>query len=227
MPRGREWDNRGMHPKVLLDACAELVRLTLTFEHPADAVVSRFFRDHRGLGPRERATLAETVYTVLRKKLLFDHLAPSGSGPKERRLAILGFYGPRDFLKSALNEQEKSWLDQCDAVPAADLLEPHRHNLPEWLVQPLKRQVGDGFWALAESLAATVRFEALPGKTFTGHITFVAGATNDAAPPTLTRSIATPEPLGQPVRVPVRIKLDQPDPALRPGMSAYVRIAVR
>ena len=64
-----------MHPKALLDACAELVRLTLTLEHPADAVVSRFFRDNRNLGPRERATLAETVYTVLRKKLLFDHLA--------------------------------------------------------------------------------------------------------------------------------------------------------
>jgi 16S rRNA (cytosine967-C5)-methyltransferase len=41
--------------------------------------------------PRERATLAETAYTVLRKKLLFEHLAPSGSGPAERRLAILGF----------------------------------------------------------------------------------------------------------------------------------------
>ena len=151
------WDNRGMHPKALLDTCAELVRLTLTFEHPADAVVSRFFRDHRNLGPRERATLAETVYTVLRKKLLFDHLAPSGTGPKERRLAILGFYGPRDFLKSALTEQEKHWLDQCDAIQPADLLERHRHNLPEWLVQPLKDQLGDGkeggFWPLAESLA--------------------------------------------------------------------------
>ncbi|MBV8617799.1 MAG: SAM-dependent methyltransferase, partial [Curvibacter sp.] len=51
-----------MHPKALLDACAELVRLTLVFDHPADAVVSRFFRDHRQLGPRERATLAETAY---------------------------------------------------------------------------------------------------------------------------------------------------------------------
>ena len=60
-----------MHPNALLDACAELVRLTLTFEHPADAVVSRYFREHRNLGPRERATLAETVYTVLRKKTLF------------------------------------------------------------------------------------------------------------------------------------------------------------
>ena len=142
-----------MHPKVLLDACAELVRLTLTFEHPADAVVSRFFRDHRGLGPRERATLAETVYTVLRKKLLFDQLAPSGTGTRERRLAILGFHGPRDFLKSALSEQEKRWVDECDAIRPADLLERHRHNLPEWLVQPLKDQLGDGFWPLVDSLA--------------------------------------------------------------------------
>ncbi|MBK9236122.1 MAG: RsmB/NOP family class I SAM-dependent RNA methyltransferase [Rhodoferax sp.] len=141
-----------MHPKALLDACAELVRLTLKFDHPADAVVSRFFRENKGLGPRERATMAETVYTVLRKKLLFDHFAPSGSGSKERRLAILGFYGPGDFLRSALTDQEKNWLDQCEQVKVADLMERHRHNLPEWLVQPLKEQLGAEFWPLVESL---------------------------------------------------------------------------
>ena len=141
-----------MHPKALLDACAELVRMTLRFEHPADATVSRFFRDHKGLGPRERATMAETVYTVLRKKLLFDHLAPSGSGLKERRLAILGFYGPGDFLRSALSDQEKAWLDACEKVDQADLMERHRHNLPEWLVQPLKDQLGEEFWPLVEQL---------------------------------------------------------------------------
>jgi 16S rRNA (cytosine967-C5)-methyltransferase len=141
-----------MHPKALLEATADLVGLVLKFDHPADQVVSRFFRDHREFGPRERATLAETVYTVLRKKLLFDHLSPSGSGSKERRMAILGFHGPRDFLKSALNDTEKRWLDNCDAVKPEDLLERHRHNLPEWLVAPLKAQVGDGFWPLVESL---------------------------------------------------------------------------
>lgn len=140
-----------MHPKALLEACSELVRLTLKFDHPADAIVSRFFRDHRGFGPRERATLAETVYTVLRKKQLFDHFAPSGSGPKERRLAILGFYGPGDFLRSALTEQEINWLDQCEKIKPEDLMERHRHNLPEWLVQPLKDQLGDEFWPLVES----------------------------------------------------------------------------
>ena len=100
-----------MHPKALLEACADLVGQVLRFDHPADAVVSRHFRDNRSLGPRERATLAETAYGVVRRKLLYEHLARSGSGPRERRLAILGFAGPRDFLLSALNPQEKAWLE--------------------------------------------------------------------------------------------------------------------
>ena len=141
-----------MHPKALLDACAELVRRTLTFEHPADSVVSRFFREHKEFGPRERATLAETAYNVLRRKLYFEYLARSGSGPKERRLAILGFHGPRDFLKAAITDTERAWLDQSDAITPGDLMDPHRHNLPEWMVAPLKAQTGNDFWALAESL---------------------------------------------------------------------------
>ena len=83
-----------MHPKALLDACTELTRLLLRFEHPADSVVSKYFRDQRksmDLGPRERNVLAETVYNVLRQKLRFEHLAKSGTGVRERRLAILGW----------------------------------------------------------------------------------------------------------------------------------------
>ncbi len=165
-----------MHPKALLEACTELVRLTLKFDHPADSVVSKFFRDYRktyAFGPRERAALAETVYNVLRNKLRYDHFAPSGSGPKERRLAILGFAqhlkeqapakaapksakhpsnDPLDFLMGALNKQEAAWLEACEAVNPADLMERHRHNMPEWLVEPLKAQVGEGFWPLVERL---------------------------------------------------------------------------
>jgi hypothetical protein len=104
-----------MHPKALLDSAAELLKLVLRFEHPADAVVSRFIRDQR-LGPRERATVAETTYAVLRKKTLFNYLAQHGSGPLERRLAILGFAADRDFLFSALSSPEKEWLQRCDQV---------------------------------------------------------------------------------------------------------------
>jgi 16S rRNA (cytosine967-C5)-methyltransferase len=165
-----------MHPKALVEACTELVRLTLKFDHPADSVVSKFFRDYRktyAFGPRERAALAETVYNVLRNKLRYDHFAPSGSGPKERRLAILGFAqhlkeqapakaapksakhpsnDPLDFLMGALNKQEAAWLEACESVNPADLMERHRHNMPEWLVEPLKAQVGEGFWPLVERL---------------------------------------------------------------------------
>ena len=143
-----------MHPKPLLAACADLVALVLRFDHPADAIVARFFRDHKSLGPRERATLTETVYNVLRKKLYFDHLAPSGSGAKERRLAILGFHGPRDFLHGAITDQERAWLEQCDLIRVADLMERHRHNLPEWLASLLKAQLREDFWPLVDSLGA-------------------------------------------------------------------------
>ena len=142
-----------MHPKALLDSCSELLKQVLKFDHPADMVLSRYFREFR-LGPRERATLAETIYGVLRKKNLYTYLAQHGSGPPERRLAILGFVGPRDFLLSALTDQEKDWLGRCDQVKPADLMELHRHNLPPWLVAPLKEQLGDDFWPLVDSLNA-------------------------------------------------------------------------
>ncbi|WP_295547381.1 RsmB/NOP family class I SAM-dependent RNA methyltransferase [uncultured Pseudacidovorax sp.] len=142
-----------MHPQALLEACAELTGRVLRFDHPADAIVSRYFREHRSLGPRERATLAETVYTILRKKLLFEHLARSGTGARERRLAILGFHGSRDFLKTVLSDVEKRWLDACEAVAPAELMPHHRHNLPDWLAQPLRAQLGDAdFMVLADAL---------------------------------------------------------------------------
>ena len=63
-----------MHPKALLDSCSELLKQVLRFDHPADMVLSRYFREFR-LGPRERATVAETIYGVLRKKNLYTYLA--------------------------------------------------------------------------------------------------------------------------------------------------------
>jgi 16S rRNA (cytosine967-C5)-methyltransferase len=163
-----------MHPKALLDACTELVKQALTFQHPADAVLSRFFRQNgkSAYGSRERAVLAETVYNVLRHKLRFEHFAPSGSGPRERRMAILGFAmqlcdqrpgqpGATDFLKSALNDTEKSWLDACLSVPAEDMLERHRYSLPEWLDTALRANCPSpaDFQALAQSLLQTAALD--------------------------------------------------------------------
>ena len=136
----------------MLDESASLIEKIFKFDHPADAVVARHFRENKSLGPRERATLSDTVFAVLRERLRLEWLARSGSGSKWRRLAILGFPGDRDFLKSALTEQEKTWLDHCLAVKDADLMAPHRHNLPEWLATALQAQLGGEFDALVRSL---------------------------------------------------------------------------
>jgi 16S rRNA (cytosine967-C5)-methyltransferase len=145
-----------MHPEQLLQATSELMAQVLKFEHPADRVLSHFFREHR-IGQRERGTLAETAYRVLRRKALYELLArsaPKGFGSQARRLSMLAFAAPRDFLKAALSSPEKAWIDDCDAQinSGEGLLELHRHNLPEWLASKLSAQLGDGFQPLSASL---------------------------------------------------------------------------
>jgi 16S rRNA (cytosine967-C5)-methyltransferase len=141
-----------MHPNALLDLATELLRAVLKFDAPADGVVSAFFRSHRALGPRERHTLAETAYAVLRRRLLYQHLAQSGSGAAERRLAILGWQGSESFLRGALGPNEQQWLDGVKAIDLATLPPKLRHNLPDWLAQALQQAVGEEFDALAEAL---------------------------------------------------------------------------
>ncbi|MEX8519614.1 MAG: RsmB/NOP family class I SAM-dependent RNA methyltransferase [Leptothrix sp. (in: b-proteobacteria)] len=142
-----------MHPKALLESCAELLRTVLKFDSPADALVSAYFRQHRMLGVRERHTLAETVYAVLRERLKWQHLAQSGRGPHERCLAILAWQGDPRFLDSALIDNEREWLAQSRLAAQQQLPDKLRHNLPDWLVEPLQARLGEQFWPLVESLS--------------------------------------------------------------------------
>ncbi len=141
-----------MHPGALLDLATELLRAVLKFDAPADGVVSDFFRRHRALGQRERHTLAETTYAVLRQRLMWQHFAQSGHGAMERRLAILGWQGSPAYLRVALGPQEIEWLEHVASIDRASLAPKLRHNLPDWIAQPLQAQLGDEFWALAASL---------------------------------------------------------------------------
>lgn len=142
-----------MHPNALLDLSTELLRAVLKLDAPADGVVSAFFRKHKALGQRERHTLAETVYTVLRQRPVLQHLAQSGSGPTERRLAILAWQGNAAFLRGALSPKELEWLDQVSQIDRETLAPKLRHNLPEWLAEPLMARLGEtDFWALAASM---------------------------------------------------------------------------
>jgi 16S rRNA (cytosine967-C5)-methyltransferase len=161
-----------MPPAALLDLCAELLREVFAFKDPADGVVSAFFRRHKGLGPRERHTLAETTYTVLRRRPLLQFLAgredrgaaaptaargrsphaAAGRSPLMRQLAILGWQGNDGFLRAALSPAEQQWLERARAVRPDNLAAAHRHNLPEWLATALQEQLGADFWPLVQAL---------------------------------------------------------------------------
>ncbi len=144
-----------MTPRQLLDACTVLLREVLRFEAPADGVVSAHFRKMKALGPRERHTLAETAYAVLRRRLLYQHLAQQAApqGDATRRLAILGWAGEAAFLKAALSPEELQWFAKVQAIDRGTLAPKMRHNLPDWISQPLTARLGEqGFWELVESL---------------------------------------------------------------------------
>jgi 16S rRNA (cytosine967-C5)-methyltransferase len=142
-----------MHPTALLDLATELLRAVLKLDAPADSIVSAFFKRHRSLGPRERHALAETAYTVLRRRPLLQHLAQSGTGALERRLAILAWSGDANLLKGALGTNEAQWRSQVKAIDPAGFSDKFRHNLPDWLASALRSQLGDdAFWPLVAAL---------------------------------------------------------------------------
>ncbi len=142
-----------MHPNALLDLATELLRTVLKLDQPADATVSAFFREHRTLGARERHALAETAYAVLRKRLLFQHLAQSGTGALERRLAILAWQGSDTFLRGALTPPEQAWLAEVSKIDRSALPEKFRHNLPDWFAAALQAQLGEAFWPLVQAVS--------------------------------------------------------------------------
>ncbi len=143
-----------MHPNALLEADTELVHRVLRFEHPADRVVADFFREQRMLGARDRKTLADGAFELMRRLPLYRHLASSANGGRgeiERRLAILAWQGNDGVLRAALDEREREWAERCRAFDRDALPARLRHNLPEWLAEPLEARLGADFWPWVEA----------------------------------------------------------------------------
>ena len=142
-----------MHPNALIDLATELIKQLGRLEAPADGTVSAYFRHHRNLGQRERHALAETAYTWLRRKLLYQHLAQSGTGALERRLVLLAWSGDEGMLRAAIGPHEREWLAGVRKIDVATLPDKLRHNLPDWLAGALRTELGDEeFTLLARAL---------------------------------------------------------------------------
>lgn len=121
----------------LADAAHALSRV-LAFTYPADAVLSRYFRERHVLGPQDRAFIAETVFGVLRRKMLLDHIAP-GATPMQLVLLwltrIAGF-SSRD-ISALCSAEESDWLNARRAQSAMGYPLSVEADLPQWVVDRL------------------------------------------------------------------------------------------
>ncbi|MCB4361163.1 RsmB/NOP family class I SAM-dependent RNA methyltransferase [Quatrionicoccus australiensis] len=116
----------------------------LRFEHPADAVVSRYFRDHRELGHADRAFVAETVFAVLRRGRSLE--ARCAGQLSDRHLLLVALAVTRGWnqreLAPVLRANEEEWLAAARAMPDSEFSPAVRCDLPDWLYNKLEAQFG-------------------------------------------------------------------------------------
>lgn len=127
----------------------------LRFDHPADAVVSRYFRENRQLGHADRAFVAETVFAVLRRGRSLE--ARCAGQISDRRLLLVALAVTRGWsqreLAPVLKASEEEWLAAAKSMPETDFAPAVRCDLPDWLYERLAAQFGaDEVLALSRTL---------------------------------------------------------------------------
>ncbi len=142
-----------LSPAVITHA-EQVLREVLRFAGPADVSLSRYFREHPKLGPRERNAVAEGVYAVLRNKAVYASFSESGHGPAMRRLVLLGLMDAVGIeALGGLSPEEKEWLEHIARIDRAALPLFLRTNLPAWLFDKLVARDGeDATLTMAEAL---------------------------------------------------------------------------
>ena len=88
-PRSAHGKRPGVPARGPLAHAAIVLGEVLTFAHPADAVLSRYFREHRELGHRDRGLVAESIYGILRRLRWLRRLCGEQATPRELLLAWL------------------------------------------------------------------------------------------------------------------------------------------
>jgi len=132
------------YSRPLLDACTAAFAAVLPLEHPADAVLSAFFRDHPKIGQRDRATVADSVYAAIRHRRLLERVAATAS---PRRLLLATWAG---LLRANLREldpwlrgDEVEWIARVKSETQAAQPFEIECELPDWVIERLRKRFDD------------------------------------------------------------------------------------
>ncbi|MEO8343105.1 MAG: RsmB/NOP family class I SAM-dependent RNA methyltransferase [Gallionella sp.] len=116
----------------------------LPLAHPADTTLRYFFKNER-IGSNERELVAETVFGVLRHRMLLENACANNPTPRRMALAQLfrfGGYNLRE-LEPVLKHGEKEWLATVKSLKVEELSLPVQAELPEWLVEKMRASYSD------------------------------------------------------------------------------------
>ncbi len=135
--------------QTLMRQTAMLLNDLLKFESPADARLGEFFRQHRELGTKDRAWVAETAYGVLRRYRYLSTLTLEGPDDHEdtRKLIIawlLKVEGKsiRD-LEDLLDERQKEWAVTIKAKNSEGFAPAVLADVRDWFWEKLVAQYGE------------------------------------------------------------------------------------
>jgi 16S rRNA (cytosine967-C5)-methyltransferase len=127
-----------------LDIIVQALTLVLPAHAPADSLLREFFREHKSLGHRDRALVADTVYAALRHRRMLEHVTPR-STPREMALAtIVKLQGVGlGQIEAVLKAGEKEWLTALKAQALDQLPYEIRADLPDWVLERLRRTLDE------------------------------------------------------------------------------------
>jgi 16S rRNA (cytosine967-C5)-methyltransferase len=110
----------------------------LRFDFPADSILSRYFREHRELGPTDRTFVAEAVFGVLRHKNLLDHVSENG---KARTLLLAWLTRVQGLntreLEPVLRRGDNEVVAAIKGIATDTLTLAQQAELPDWVVEKL------------------------------------------------------------------------------------------
>ena len=111
--------------------CAKLLAQVLEFEHPADALLSKFFRENRKLGLKDRNVIAETIYTILRHYIKLTKVVVA-----KNSFTLIGYTWVKllGVGRHEIRELRTINLGELDKLPELDM---NVVELPEWVIQRL------------------------------------------------------------------------------------------
>ncbi len=161
--QGKQNKKPVMAPKVnaagvsrpLLVQATQVLGAVLSMEHPADAVLSRHFRENHALGQRDRGFVAEAIYGVLRRLRWLHRLAGAEATARQLLLAWLarGEGWPMRNFEDVTSPAEREWIAGLKAQDMDEGSLAERADLPDWLAERLLAGTDEaGLLALAHSL---------------------------------------------------------------------------